>query len=734
MKKLYDTLKVQIAQHNELYYKKGAPIISDAEYDRMFAQLKKIEEEHPEYKTEDSPTDKVGDDTQEGFSKVEHQVPMLSLDNVFETRDETPYQEMLAWAEAAQENATQGALVTVEPKIDGCAVTLMYVRGKLCYAATRGTGKVGDVITANVASVADIPSEIPAEANWPETLEVRGELYMERKAFDAFNEARIKDGLTPFANPRNATAGTIKLLDPAEVAKRPLRFIAHGYGKVSEEASIDSVFAFYSLMQAAHIPCLKAQSANGALMFAPELVAHIKKEVIPKLPYNTDGAVVKLFRQKDRDLMGTSARAPKWACAFKFLPEQKESVVLGITLQVGHTGVITPVAELEPIQLSGTTVSRATLHNQDFITEKDIRIGDTVLVEKAGEIISRIVKVNPDKRPEGTVAYDIMLYTEAACPVCGGLLERVAGKAAICCTNEDCPAQLAAKICNMCRCEALDIVDVGPAVAEALVSAKLIKTHPIELLTLDEASLATLVIEDTVTGSCSKLGESRASKIYESCLAARALPLDRWIAAFGIKSVGATTARKLSQCIKDFRTFLAGDLVNAISKGNEHLKALETSHDDKHLLAAIDAVSLFVCRGCVTQKKDKNGTRFVGPVGPAVLQNLKEWYSSNSCSVLRSFATSEENFNPQSDNYTENLNTPTEGPLSGQVIVLTGTMPQERNYYVRRIEEAGGKVASGVTKKTTLLVAGEAAGSKLQKAVQLGIKIVDEQALLEMIK
>ena len=381
-----------VRHNNELYYAQAQPEISDAEYDRLYREIEELEREHPEFITPDSPTQRVGNDLSEGFRKVTHPAPMQSIDDIFEHKPEqgeTDAELVEFYTRLAGSLGVATPRVTIEPKIDGCAVTLLYRHGKLAYAATRGDGRTGDDITANVRTIKSVPFTLPAGA--PELLEVRGEIYMPSADFDVLNAERDADGLPAFANPRNATAGTIKLLDAAEVARRPLRFLAHGLG-VYEGPALHSTRDFTDLLDRMGIP------RNEPVIYADTLettrTAVQQVNVLRRdLGYGTDGAVIKLDDFALRDSLGSTARAPRWAAAFKYLPEQKETVLRGISIQVGRTGVLTPVAELEPVQLSGTTVSRATLHNQDEIARKDIRIGDTVLMEKSGEIIPAVVHV-----------------------------------------------------------------------------------------------------------------------------------------------------------------------------------------------------------------------------------------------------------------------------------------------------------------------------------------------------
>lgn len=749
----YKALCASIEEHNDLYYKKGTPKISDFEYDALYAKLVQMEKDHPELKSAKSPTQKVGSDATTGFKKVKHAVPMLSIDNVYELRDRYPYDDLRKWVLHTESPNLIQNYVLIEPKIDGCAVTLMYEKGKLKYAATRGTGAEGDDITANILTIKSIPRELPGKPEeWPEIIEVRGEVYMETAAFQKMNEALEAEGKPVLANPRNATAGAIKSLDPAEVAKKPLKFLAHGIGQFSNPNYLTNVSAYYDLMNMMGIPCLEKLSTHCPIRAVYNGIDSLRKCIIPKLPFNTDGAVIKLWNWSDREQLGCTSRAPRWAAAFKFLPEQKATKLTGITLQIGRTGVITPVAELEPIQLAGTTVSRATLHNQDNITEKDIRIGDTVIVEKSGEIIPAVVGVNLNKRPAGTTPYNILEATDGKCPRCGAPLEREEGKVAIKCTNMSCPAQLVANTLNLCHKEALDIENVGPELVEALVFYQHIG-HPLDLLELNIATLQDVVVTyDEETDTSTRLGTSMAVKIVEAIDRADSLPLDRWIKAIGIPGVGSGTARKLTQCVKDWDDFFTGEFITTLHECLELIQFYTECDPKAKANANADAGQLELLRqGAINSMKNlllrndyekrgyfsidfsKKTPKFSAPVGPAVINNVFRWLSSNNGKVVADTFLEWNEFNPKSENYIENLSTPTEGKLSGLTIVITGTLTQDRSHYVRLIEEHGGKVGSSISKKTTHLLAGENCGSKLDKATQLGTTIISEATFLEMI-
>lgn len=408
-------LRQLINHHNNLYYTQAEPEISDADYDKLFRELEELETKHPQLADPNSPTQRVGSKPLEGFSQITHPVPMLSIDDVFELKDsETPEAELITFYRRLQKNlGRENIAITLEPKIDGVAVSLYYENGSLKYAATRGDGTTGDDVTQNVHTIRNIPKSLRGN-NTPSTLEIRGEIFMPNSAFAAMNEERDEAGLPTFANPRNATAGTLKQLDPKIVAQRPLAFLAHGLGAYEGDA-LDSETDFHQLLDSFSIP------RNQPVRIAHnlhELLAGIRffSEHRHEIDHATDGVVVKVIDRAEREQLGFTSRAPRWAAAYKFLPEQQETMLNAISIQVGRTGVLTPVAELTPILISGSTVSRATLHNQDEITKKGIYIGAKVLVEKAGEIIPAIVKViDPDPAKPAFSIYDFVAGT---CPSC----------------------------------------------------------------------------------------------------------------------------------------------------------------------------------------------------------------------------------------------------------------------------------------------------------------------------
>jgi len=945
-------LRDQIRHHDELYYRQATPEIPDAEYDKLFRELETLEAQNPKFQDPNSPTQRVGGKPIDGFEQIEHPVPMLSIDDVFEQKDVAePAVELIAFYQRLRKNlGRDDVTVTVEPKIDGVAVSLFYRDGKLIYAATRGDGRTGDNITHNVRTIrsipfelkaaeadrsnspalvptpaidvesslpylphdeqhhprsapprgtpsqstaksladqltvdlgtsdgADVPQRLRQEAesvvSWakhngrlvdysrfgeliagyaslggqsehvvfhladtgrvlkltipstfgaqsgalayldnleaanrlfgddiqlhgvlettggpslvtsqpfvtgtipsseevsawftsngyqstghnrwqhpetgteiadahignliktehgelvpidlqvlaagdsniqfpisnlqfpiPSTLEVRGEIFMPNEAFAAMNAERDEAGLPTFANPRNATAGTLKQLDPKVVAKRPLAFLAHGLGAYEGEA-LATEHDFHRLLENLGIP------ANQ-----PIITAHTLDEVLKavsyinthrhELDYGTDGAVIKVLDRSEREQLGFTARAPRWAAAYKFLPEQQETTIEAISIQVGRTGVLTPVAELDPVLISGSTVSRATLHNQDEIDRKSIHIGARVLVEKAGEIIPAVVKVT--RAVSGAPNFSIYEHVHGQCPSCSGPISQEDGFVAWRCTNFQCPAQAVTRIAHFASRKALDIEGLGETVAEALVRSRLCHT-PLELFDLKESTLADLNLGTDENPR--RFGEKNAAKVIAALHDARGKALNRWLYAMGIRQLGESAAKELSRLHATFSELMNSPLLA------ELLKDRRPDSKKKNELLIPFAIT--------------------GDVGPAVAESIIGFFQSNAGrQVIESMTALE--LNPASDNY---LPKPAEAdlsalPLSSKTFVITGALSSDRDTIKALIESKGGKVSGSVSAKTDFLLAGEGGGSKREKAEQLGIAIIDEADLQQMI-
>jgi DNA ligase (NAD+) len=705
-------LRDVLNHHNRLYYSQASPEISDAEYDKLFRELETLEKKHPEHHDPNSPTLRVGGEPISGFQQVRHPVPMLSIDDVFELSPDAmeksgaarPEQELVEFYQRLQKNLKRDAIaVTIEPKIDGVAVSLLYRNGKLEYAATRGDGQTGDDVTHNVRTIRSIPLELNLASilNPPSTipslLEVRGEIFMPNEAFAALNAERDEAGLPTFANPRNSAAGTLKLLDPKIVATRPLSFLAHGLGAY-DGPPLESEHDFHDLLDNLGIP------RNGPLINATGLdevlaaVARINHER-HDLGHGTDGAVIKVLDRAEREQLGFTSRAPRWAAAFKFLPEQQETTLNNITIQVGRTGVLTPVAELTPVLISGSTVSRATLHNQDEIDRKDVRLGDTVLVEKAGEIIPAIVKVI--RHTDNSVPFSIFDSVGGKCPSCAGPISQEEGFVAWRCTNFACPAQAVTSIKHFAARKALDLDGLGEIVAEALVRHGRCAT-PLDLFKLDEETLANLNLGSD--DAPRRFGEKNAAKVLSALQSAKSKPLHRWLFAMGIRQLGESAAKELSRLHQKLTDIPNSEILAELLRDTR-----------------------------VTAKKQNeflSKYSITGDVGPAVAESITRFFQSEAGqNVISSLA--DLGIDPTSDNF---LPIAADAdlsalPLTGKTFVITGTLSMDRDTMKELIESKGGKVSGSVSAKTHYVVAGEGGGSKRDKAEKLGVPILDEAAL-----
>jgi DNA ligase (NAD+) len=728
-------LRQLIDHHNNLYYTQAEPEISDADYDKLFRELEELENKHPHLADPNSPTQRVGSKPLEGFSQITHPVPMLSIDDVFELKDsETPETELIAFYRRLQKNlGRENIAVTLEPKIDGVAVSLYYENGSLKYAATRGDGTTGDDVTKNVRTIRNIPLKLNvavdcirhakfiepefsfpitpnkidlqvlkegnlksqiSNLNIPEILEIRGEIFMPNSAFAAMNEERDEAGLPTFANPRNATAGTIKQLDPKIVAQRPLAFLAHGLGSY-EGNDLNSETDFHELLDQLSIP------RNQPVRIAhnlDELLAGIAffRNHRHEIDHATDGVVVKVIDRSEREQLGFTSRAPRWAAAYKFLPEQQETTLNTISIQVGRTGVLTPVAELTPILISGSTVSRATLHNQDEITKKGIYIGAKVLVEKAGEIIPAIVKViDPDPAKPAFSIYD---FVAGKCPSCHAPINQEEGFVAWRCTNFECPAQAVTAISHFSARKALDIEGLGETVAEALVRHGHAKS-PLDLFSLTEKTLANLNLGTEQAPR--RFGEKNAAKILTALETARSKPLNKWLFAMGIRQLGESAAKELSRLHQNLSNIPKSEILTELLN--------DTRPDAKKKNPALEPYAI------------------TGDVGRAVAESILSFFHSEAGQhTLQRFA--ELNINPESNNFAPKPAEAPKLPFTGKTFVITGTLSLDRDHFKTLIENNGGKVSGSVSKKTDYLLAGEAAGSKLDKAKELNVPILDESA------
>lgn len=704
-------LRAELNRHNQLYYQDAKPEVSDAEYDRLFRELEDLEKANPEFHDPNSPTHRVGGDPLETFEQRAHLLPMLSIDDLFSEEEVNEFFKRLQKGLNLKEIP-----LTVEPKIDGVACSLVYREGSLDYALTRGDGHRGDDISQNVRTIRNIPLNLK---NAPPLLEVRGEIFMPSEGFARLNIQRDEAGLDTFANPRNATAGTLKSLDSKVVASRPLAFLAHGLG-ANEGADMENEDDFRKLLDKFQIP------RNSPVWYVHTLDEALKaiRELDDKrhdLGHGTDGAVIKVINFKQRETLGFTSRAPRWAAAFKYPPEQKKTLLKDITIQVGRTGVLTPVAELEPVFVSGTTVSRATLHNQEEIERKDVRIGDTVIIEKAGEIIPSVVSVVVSKRPENTPPFHLPTALDHKCPSCDGPIEKPDGFVAWRCVNFECPAQAVTSITHFSGRKALDLDGLGESVAIKLVETKL-AASPLELFSLSLDNLANLLLDpakssDGLTQSKERrFGEKRANTLINSLIKAREeMPLSRWLFAMGISQIGESAALELSRL-------------------HEKLSDLPESQIVADLADLPDFAEL-----SKSKRKKENHPRLQqykidDNLGPVAAQHLRTFFRSEAGqTVLEKLR--ELGINPKSDNFAPDPTASTEGlQFTGKTFVITGTLSAPRQEFKKLIEKNGGKVSGAISSKTDFLLSGEGGGSKQTKAESLGVPVINEIALNEMLK
>ena len=651
-----DKLRREIEYHSKLYYVMDAPVISDYEFDMLMQRLKALEAEHPELITPDSPTQRVGGQALSQFEQVRHQVPLESLTDVFS------YDELFAFGDRMDGLLTEPHDYVVEPKIDGLSMSLEYENGVFVRGATRGDGAVGENVTENLRTVRSLPLRIE---NAPERLIVRGEVYMSKAVFAELNAEREIRGEALLANPRNAAAGSMRQLDPKVAASRKLDIICFNL-QYSSDGGYETHAQTLDAMRGMGFPVVGYQQYDNIR----DCVERIEwlGEHRDELPYDMDGAVIKINRLDQRESLGSTAKAPRWAVAFKYPPEKKESRVLDIVVQVGRTGVLTPKVIVEPVRLAGTTVSAATLHNQDNIDRLDLRIGDTVLLQKAGEIIPEVLSVNRDKRPEGTVPFTL----PKLCPECGTPVVRDEDGVALRCTSPECPAQRLRNIAHFASREAMDIEGLGISVCESLVNAGLVKT-PADLYYLKAEDIAAL----------ERLGDKSAQKLIAAIDKSREAGLARLLCAFGIRQVGQKAAKVLASHYSDLDALMAA--------GAEELT-------------------------------------LVPDIGAITAGFITEWFSKpQSLHQIRLLRDAGVDFSSHEEKKDDRF--------AGMTFVLTGALQQfTRDEASALIESFGGKASSSVSKKTSYVVAGENAGSKLTKAQSLGIPVLSETEFADMLR
>ncbi len=658
-----ERLRKELRHHEYLYYVMDAPTITDAEYDRLMIRLREIEAEYPEDVPADSPTQRVGGKVNPEFTEVKHLTPLLSLGNAFSA------DELRAFDERVRNGLPNGSEVeyVLEPKIDGLACSLVYENGKLVRAATRGDGVVGENVTANVRTIRAIPLTltVPAGEEVPELLDVRGEVYMPRHEFMRLNEERAEKGEAEFANPRNAAAGSLRQLDPQVTAKRSLSFFAYNVGNGALEKHSDSLAMLKGYGFKVSENYKVVANIEEAIKFIEEFDAKRSS-----LAYDTDGAVIKVNAVYQQRILGATGKDPRWAIAYKFPPEQAETTLEDIVWRVGRTGVLTPTAVLTPVKLSGSVVSRATLHNEDFIREKGICIGDRVIINKAGEIIPEVVRVVESKRTGEETP--VVIPTE--CPECGWKVERQGSEAAIRCTNPHCPALGREGLIHFVSRDAMNIEGCGPSVINQLIDSELVR---------DAADLYSLNKEDLL--KLERMGEKSADNLLKAIEASKENELDKLLFGLGIRHVGAKVARILAE---EFGTVK---------------KLLEAQPEQ---LAAIRDIGDKIAESVVTWLSV--------PTNVDLLERLEKAGLKMEFAVR---AKSESNpFFGKTLVFTGTL--PTLGRAEAQ------TMAQD----------VGAKVSGSVSKKTDYVIAGAEAGSKLEKAEKLGVTVIDEETFLKMLK
>lgn len=659
-----DKLRREIRHNEYLYYVLDAPEITDAEYDRMMVRLRELEARYPDSIPADSPTQRVGGRASSQFTEVRHLEPLLSLGNVFSA------EELRAFDERVRSGLPAGSKVeyVMEPKIDGLACSLIYENGKLVRAATRGDGVVGENVTANVRTIRSIPLtlKVPEGEAVPELLDVRGEVYMPRQAFMRLNEQRAERGESEFANPRNAAAGSLRQLDPQVTASRSLSFFAYylvGEGAQPKHSESLALLARYGFKVSENYKVV--ENIDEAIKYIGDF-----NELRQGLSYDTDGAVIKVNDVYQQRILGATGKDPRWATAYKYPPEQAETTLEDIDWRVGRTGVLTPTAVLTPVKLSGSVISRATLHNEDFIRAKDIRIGDRVIINKAGEIIPEVLRVVVEKRTGDEKEVEI----PSVCPECGWRVERQGEEAAIRCTNPHCPALGREGLIHFVSRDAMNIDGCGPSVINALLDAGLVR---------DAADLYSLRKEDLL--KLERIGEKSADNLLAALSESKKNELDKLLFALGIRHVGAKVARIL-----------------ATEFGS--MEKLQQAQPEE--LAQIRDIGDKIAESAVTWLNV-----------PANIDLVERLAAAGLTMTFTPPASQEDN------------------PFFGKTLVFTGTMPTLGRAEAKTMaQDVGAKVSGSVSKKTDYVIAGAEAGSKLEKAQQLGVTVIDEAEFLRLLK
>ncbi|OQX03623.1 MAG: DNA ligase (NAD(+)) LigA [Thiothrix lacustris] len=654
-----ETLREQLRYHNHRYYVLDDPQIPDVEYDRLFRELQVLEVAHPDLITPDSPTQRVGGAALSEFGEVKHVIPMLSLGNVFSD------EELLAFDKRIHDRLksdTETEFVA-EPKLDGLAISILYENGVFTRAATRGDGETGEDVTHNVRTIASVPLRLLGEG-YPAVLEVRGEIYMPKAGFEAFNAKMRALGEKTFVNPRNAAAGSLRQLDPRLTAQRPLDIFCYAVGQVDGGTVPDTHYAILQQFRAWGLrvcPDIRiVQGAQGCLDYFREIGARRNS-----LPYDIDGVVYKVNAIATQQALGFISRAPRWAVAHKFPAQEEITELEGVDFQVGRTGALTPVARLKPVFVGGVTVSNATLHNMDEIERKDVRVGDFVIVRRAGDVIPEVASVIVERRPDGAIP----IVMPEHCPVCGSEVQRPAGEAVARCTGGlYCPAQVKEAIKHFASRKALNIDGLGDKMVEQLFDAGLIR-HVDDLYSLDVDAVAAL----------ERMGKKSAENLIAALESSKSTTLERFIYALGIRNAGEGTAKGLARYFGS-------------------LEAIQTANEET--------------------------LKLVPDIGVVVAANVAQFFAEahnrDTIEHLRDLGVHWANYAAK----------PAEAlPLAGKIYVITGTLSRAREDIKADLEALGAKVSGSVSKKTTALIAGESAGSKLDKAQSLGVDVLDEAAL-----
>lgn len=664
-------LREQIRHHDRLYYQEARTEISDQDYDTLFRRLQDLEAEHPDLVTPDSPTQRVGGEPIEGFVTVRHAVPMVSIANTYSEEEIREFDGRVHRGLDLEEDIFVDYYV--EPKIDGVAVALIYERGELVRGVTRGDGTQGDEVTHNVKTIRSVPLALDENGNGNtfDVIEIRGEVYMDRPGFNKFNEARAEAGEEPFANPRNATAGSLKLLDPSLVRKRPLHFFAHSIGLLEggRLATHTEMVELFRALGFATVP-------GGKLCHGiEEVIAHCEDYQAERagLDYDIDGMVIKINDMPSRETLGMRSRSPRWAVAYKYAAEQAVTRLLDITLQVGRTGAVTPVANLEPVLLAGTTVARATLHNEDEIRRKDLHIGDRVVIEKGGDIIPKVVQALVDQRTGDERPFTM----PAHCPSCGSDLVRLQDEVVVRCENIACPAQFKRRLAHFSQRHAMDIEGLGEALINQITDAGLVRKLS-DLYHLEAAQVEQL----------ERMGKKSAENLITNIEQSKSQTLDRLLFGLGIRHVGEVAARILARQVEGL---------------------WELAEMDTESLAAIDEIGEIMADSIYQFFHEE-----------ANLEELKRLEAAGL-----NFAGLPSEAPPPAEGET---------PFAGKTVVLTGTLGNyTRDEASALIESLGGKTSGSVSKKTDYVLAGEKAGSKLAKAEKLGVPVIDEEEFTRML-